>query len=136
MKTSGDYRSLDQIRRTVLNLPGGGVVHVDDVAEVELIDAEPSYLGLYNGKRSVFVAVEQRAQTNIFTVFDGLKIALETYKQELPENISTEIVFDQSVSVEKQVNGFFINLSSCPPRLPSSTCSSSRTLLGPTISLR
>lgn len=110
VKTSGDYRSLEEIRRTVLILPDGNVVHVEDVASVKLIDAEPSYLGLYNGKRSVFVAVEQREQTNIFTVLDGLKNVLEVFDREIPENISTEIVFDQSVSVEKQVNGFFVNL--------------------------
>lgn len=110
VKTSGDYQSLEEIKRTVLNLPDGEVVHVEDVAEVELVDAEPSYLGLYNGKRSVFVAVEQREETNIFTVLAGLKIVLESYNQELPGNMTTEIIFDQSVSVEKQVNGFFVNL--------------------------
>ncbi len=110
VKTSGDYLSLDEIRRTALELPGGKVVYVEDVAEVALVDAEPSYLGLYNGKRSVFIAVEQREQTNIFKVLDALKNVLETYSQDLPANMTTEIVFDQSVSVEKQVNGFFVNL--------------------------
>ncbi len=110
VKTSGDYQSLDQIRRTVLNLPDGTVIHVEDVAEVKLVDAEPGYLGLYNGKRAVFVAVEQRENTNIFDVLDGLKAELETFELELPDDMSAEIIFDQSVSVEKQVNGFFQNL--------------------------
>ncbi len=110
VKTSGDYQSLEEIRRTALNLPNGKVVYVEDVAKVTLVDAEPSYLGLHNGKRSVFVAVEQREKTNIFTVLDGLKGVLESYNQQLPGNMTTEIIFDQSVSVEKQVNGFFINL--------------------------
>lgn len=110
VKTSGDFQSLEEIKRTVLNLPDGKVVYVEDVAKVTLVDAEPSYLGLYNGKRSVFVAVEQREKTNIFTVLDGLKSELESYNQQLPGNMTTEIIFDQSVSVEKQVNGFFFNL--------------------------
>lgn len=110
VKTSGDYQSLDEIRRTVLRLPDGNVIHVEDLAKVELVDAEPSYLGLYNGKRAVFIAVEQRESTNIFEVLDGLKAELDQFGQELPQDMHTEIVFDQSVSVEKQVNGFFINL--------------------------
>jgi len=110
VKTSGDYQSLDEIRRTVLYLPDGSVIHVEDLAKVELVDAEPSYLGLYNGKRAVFIAVEQRESTNIFNVLDGLKAELDQFNLELPDNMSTEIIFDQSVSVEKQVNGFFINL--------------------------
>jgi multidrug efflux pump subunit AcrB len=110
VKTSGDYQSLDEIRDTVLNLPDGTVIHVEDIAEVELVDAEPAYLGLYNGKRAVFVAVEQRESTNIFDVLDGLKSQLEVFKLELPNDMNAETVFDQSVSVKKQVNGFFQNL--------------------------
>ena len=110
VKTSGDYQSLDEIRRTVLNLSDGSVIHVEDIAEVALVDAEPSYLGMYNGKRAVFVAVEQRSGTNIFDVLDGLKVELHEFDLQLPTNIASEIIFDQSVSVEKQVNGFFQNL--------------------------
>lgn len=110
VKTSGDYQSLEEIRRTVLKLPDGKVIHLEDFAQVAIVDAEPTYLGLYNGKRSVFIAVEQRAQTNIFVVIDGLKQALAQYQQSLPAQMSTEIVFDQSISVKKQVNGFFVNL--------------------------
>ncbi|MBV1907174.1 MAG: efflux RND transporter permease subunit [Pseudomonadales bacterium] len=110
VKTSGDYQSLDEIRRTVIKLPDGKVVHVENVAKVALVDAEPSYLGLYNGKRSVFIVVEQREKTNIFTVLESLKEVLDNYNKGLPENIKTEIIFDQSVSVARQVNGFFINL--------------------------
>ncbi len=110
VKTSGDYQSLDEIRRTVLTLPDAKVIHLEDIAEVALVDAEPTYLGLYNGKRAVFVAVEQREKTNIFEVLDGLRAALSIFEQQLPSEMSTEIVFDQSISVSKQVNGFFNNL--------------------------
>ncbi len=110
VKTSGDYKSLEEIRRTVLKLPNGSVVHVEDIAEVSLVDAEPAYLGLYNGERAVFVAVEQRAYTNIFNVMDGLKSELRQFNADLPATMATSIVFDQSVSVKKQVNGFFVNL--------------------------
>ena len=110
VKTSGDYQSLGEIRRTVLNLADGTVIHVEDIAKVELVDAEPAYLGLYNGKRAVFIAVEQREGTNIFNVLDGLKNELNDFSLALPASMKTAIIFDQSVSVEKQVNGFFQNL--------------------------
>lgn len=110
VKTSGDYQSLDEIKRTVLNLPDGSVIHVEDIADVALVDAEPSYLGLYNGQRAVFVAVEQREKTNIFDVLAGLKEELNSFSGGLPVGMTTEVIFDQSTSVEKQVNGFFINL--------------------------
>lgn len=110
VKTSGDFQSLDEIRRTVLKLADGTIIHVEDIAEVALVDAEPSYLGLYNGKRAVFIAVQQRGSTNIFDVLGSLKSELAAFQLELPASMTIEVVFDQSVSVERQVNGFFINL--------------------------
>lgn len=110
VKTSGDYQSLQEIRRTVLSLPDGTVIHLQDIAKVELVDAEPTYLGLHNGRRSVFIAVQQRENTNVFDVLDGLKRELESFDNKLPDDMQTEIIFDQSISVKKQVNGFFINL--------------------------
>ena len=110
VKTSGDYQSLEEIERTVLNLPDGTVIHINDVADVALVDAEPTYLARYQGERVVMVAVEQRAKTNIFNVLDNLKSELEGFNHEMPEGMVTEIIFDQSISVHKQVNGFFINL--------------------------
>ncbi len=110
VKTSGDYKSLNEIKRTPLILADGSVIYVEDLAKVELADMEPGYLGMYNGKHAVFVVAEQRAGTNIFDVLEGLKNELEIYNRQLPGHILTEIVFDQSSSVKKQVNGFFINL--------------------------
>ncbi|MCF6226921.1 MAG: efflux RND transporter permease subunit [Xanthomonadales bacterium] len=110
VKTSGDYKSLDEIRRTALKLPDGSVVYVEDIATVQLVDAEPTYLGLFNGNRAVFIVVEQREGTNIFNVLDDLKKELEVFSSSLPSSLSTEIIFDQSHSVEEQVNGFFNNL--------------------------
>ncbi len=110
VKTSGDYKTIDAINDTVLTLSDGTIIHIKDIAKVGLVDAEPKYLGLYNGQRAVFIAVEQREGTNIFNVMDELKLRLNEYSQQLPETITTEIIFDQSISVHKQVNGFFQNL--------------------------
>ncbi len=110
VKTSGDYQSLDEIKRTALRLANATIIYVDNIADVELVDAEPTYLGRFNGKRAVFVVVEQRENTNIFNVLAELKKQLELFSNDLPDAITTAIIFDQSLSVEKQVNGFFMNL--------------------------
>ncbi len=110
VKTSGDYESLEEIGATVLNVSDGSIIHVKDIAKIALTDAEPTYLGLYNGERAVFVAVAQRENSNIFSVIEELKNKLRAFSQNLPTDISVEIVFDQSDSVKKQINGFFQNL--------------------------
>ena len=110
VQTSGDYNSLDEIRRTIIHSSGDHVVYVEDVADVSFGDEIPSYLARYQGTRSVFVSVIQRKGSNIFSVTKALNESVDLLKQSLPENIKIETVIDQSHSVDERVSGFFSNL--------------------------
>jgi len=110
VQTSGDFNSLDEIRRTIIHSSGDHVVYVEDVAEVAFGDEIPSYLARHQGTRSVFVSVIQRKGSNIFNVTKALNETVDNLKKSLPENISLETVIDQSHSVDERVSGFFSSL--------------------------
>lgn len=110
VQTSGDFNSLDEIKRTIVHSSGDHVVHIEDVAEVAFGDEIPSYLARYQGTRSVFVSVIQRKGSNIFNVTKALNETVDALKPSLPENVRLETVLDQSHSVDERVSGFFSNL--------------------------
>ncbi len=110
VRTSGDYRSLHDIRRTAVQSEPGRVVYIEDIATVKLADALPSYRAFHNGTRSVFVSALQRKGSNIIEVMESLKQTVEQFEQRLPEGIFLTIVHDQSSSVNKQVTDFFNSL--------------------------
>ncbi|MFK7843945.1 MAG: efflux RND transporter permease subunit [Rhodothermales bacterium] len=110
IQTSGDFESLDDIRRTIIASTGTRVVYLSDIAEVALDYEDETYRGRFNGRRSVFVTVAQREETNIYDVHSAIETATQVFAASLPEGITLETVFDQSVSVRERVNGFFINL--------------------------
>ena len=110
IQTSGDYETLDDIRRTIVSTAGGRAIYLDDLSDVELDYEDDTHRGRFNGARSVFVTVAQREGTNIYDVMAGLHEVAGTFEGDLPEGITMATVFDQSTSVRTRVNGFFSNL--------------------------
>jgi multidrug efflux pump subunit AcrB len=110
IQTSGSYESIEDIRNTVIRSAEGRIVYLKDIAEVGPAYEDESYIARFDGRRAVFLTVTQKLDTNIFSVMDRLFREIEIFKEDLPRNLSLEIVFDQSRSVGSRLNGFFGNL--------------------------
>ncbi|MGI0119502.1 efflux RND transporter permease subunit [Zooshikella sp. RANM57] len=104
VRTSGDFKSLDAIRKTIVRGTDKHVVFVSDVADVHFADDDPTHSITHNGKRSVIVSVKQREKTNIFHVQQGLTETLSTFKKTLPKTIKADVVFDQTASVDQMLS--------------------------------
>jgi multidrug efflux pump subunit AcrB len=104
LRTSGSYSSLEQIGDTVVGAGAGGLVKVRDIAEVSWETEEQAYTGRYNGKRAVFITANQKDNTNIFKVRDGIYAKLAEFEKTLPANIKLERGFDQSKNVSNRLN--------------------------------
>jgi multidrug efflux pump subunit AcrB len=99
LRTSGSYTSLEQIADTVVGGSAGRIVRLADVAEVSWSTEEQSYTGRYNGKRAVFITANQKDNTNIFAVRDGIYARAAEFERQLPPGIRLERGFDQSRNV-------------------------------------
>lgn len=111
VRTSGDFDSLQQIRDTPLSAKDGRVVYVRDLATVRLTEGLPSYRARFNGEKTVFLSLVQRKGSQIFQVMKAVDAVLDDYQSRLPQHIQLQRVMDQSVSVERQISGFFDNLN-------------------------
>src|SRR5450755_1028163 len=104
LRTSGSYTTLDQIADTVVGAGAGRLVKVRDIAEVSWETEEYAYTGRFNGKRAVFVTANQKDNTNIFKVRDGLYAKLADFEKTLPADIKLERGFDQSRNVADRLD--------------------------------
>jgi multidrug efflux pump subunit AcrB len=104
LRTSGSYTSLDQIADTVVGAGGGREVKVRDIADVSWQTEEQTYTGRFNGKRAVFVTANQKDNTNIFKVRDGIYARLTEFERTLPADIKLERGFDQSKNVSNRLS--------------------------------
>ena len=103
LRTSGSYTSLSQIEDTVVGAAAGRIVKIKDIADVSWQTEEQAYTGRLNGKRAVFITANQKDNTNIFKVRDGLYAKLADFEKTLPANIKLDRGFDQSKNVSHRL---------------------------------
>jgi len=110
VKTSGNFEKLAQLDNTIIVSNDDFVIRLKDVARVSFGSQEPNYLAYYDKKPVIFITVEQRANTNIFSLTESIQQEIELFKQTIPNEVNMEVLFEQADSVETRVNGFFDNL--------------------------
>jgi multidrug efflux pump subunit AcrB len=110
VRTSGLFRSLDEIRSTVVHSAAGTLVALKDIAAVKMSDADNEYRARYNGRRAIFITLSQKQATNIFRINRRISPLLEEFRSTLPPAMKLYTAFDQSESVARRFRVFFGNL--------------------------
>ena len=106
VKTSGDYKSVEEIKNTIVSSNGGKIIYVKDLAEVSFNYEEQNYIGRLNGKRGVFVTASRKSGTNIFAVEKAMDPVLDQFKRELPPAITFDKSFNNAESVHTRLGHF------------------------------
>lgn len=104
VKTSGSYRSLDEVRETVIGGARGATVRVRDVAAVDWDYEEVGALARLDGRRAVWVTANMQERQSIMAVRDRLWAAADEFEAELPGTIRLERPFDQSANVRLRLS--------------------------------
>lgn len=110
VKASGNFEKIDQLENTVIVSNNDFVLRLKDVAKVSFGSQDPNYLAYYDKKPVIFLTVEQRMGTNIFSLTQAIQDEITLFKQTIPPAIKMDVLFKQAESVESRVNGFFDNL--------------------------
>ena len=106
VKTGGDFRSVDDVARTVVRPGAGTTVTVGELAKVSWRDGEQGHYARYGGHRAVLVGVPVRSGQNVFDVRNALMHEIERSRADLPTGARLELGFDQSRNVEHRLAGF------------------------------
>jgi multidrug efflux pump subunit AcrB len=109
IKTSGDYKNVEEIRNTIVSSSGGRIIYVRDLADVDFNYEEQQYIGRLNGKRAVFVTASRKSGTNIFAVEKEMEPVLEKFRKELPPSIVFEKSFNNAESVHTRLGHFTVD---------------------------
>lgn len=110
VKASGNFEKIAQLENTIIASTDDFVLRLKDVAKISFGSQEPSYLAYFDNKPVIFITVEQRKRTNIFSLTKLIQNEIELFKQTVPSSIKLDVLFEQADSVESRVNGFFDNL--------------------------
>lgn len=103
VRAVGQFKSLDEIRRLRVPTPNGGIVYLEDLAEVSDTVAEPQTITRLNGKPNVSIDVRKQTNANSVAVSEGVRRVLEQLDRELPEDIEFTVYYDSAEDTREAV---------------------------------
>jgi multidrug efflux pump subunit AcrB len=107
-------RSMNSVRdlqeMIIFSLPGGATVRLKDVADVRREYPTPDSYVKNNGKKCIVLSVEMKKGKNIVDMGHDIDAALEEFQAELPEEVTTFKITNQSEVVERSVSTFLHEL--------------------------
>jgi multidrug efflux pump subunit AcrB len=105
VKTSGNYKSISEIEKTVVYSYAGKNVLLKDVADVHFDYEEIKHITRLNGHRSVTINAAQKPGFNISQTQKLYLPVIAKFKETLPSNIELVDHFDQADNVNKRLGG-------------------------------
>lgn len=102
IRTAGEFQSLNDIKETPILLSTGGVIRLQDVAEIVITNEELTSISKVNGESAVSISVQKQSGTNTVAVASKINKVLK----EIGDNTSydIEVVVDQSEFINKAIN--------------------------------
>ena len=100
LRTMGRYTDPRGFNDLVIANLGGSPIRVRDVGRVEDSTKEQRSLARLNGVPTVTLSVQRQSGANTIEVIRGVKTALARVTAQLPSDVKTEIIRDQSRYIE------------------------------------
>src|SRR5574337_664590 len=104
INTRGRLSSVDDFRDIIVRTDAdGGVVHLRDVARVELGSDQYALRSLLNSQEAVAVPIFARPGSNAIQISDEVRATMAQLKQEFPQGVDYRIVYDPTVFVRDSI---------------------------------
>lgn len=104
IRGAGLYKTLDDIRNTVVKSSKGQSITIGDVATIATGSAPRFGSVSIDGSEAVMGMVLQRTATNAAKVVERIKKKIETVNTALPEGVTIETIYDRTEITHKAVS--------------------------------
>ncbi|AEJ18360.1 efflux RND transporter permease subunit [Gracilinema caldarium] len=114
LTSAGEYRTLDEIRSTVISYKGGGlvngeiepskVVRLQDIADVYEGYRDEDSLVFVNGQAAVQITVQKQSGKNSVQTARELRKRLNQISKEIPQGIKITEIFNTTDIIENSIN--------------------------------
>lgn len=98
-----DAASIEDFKNIVLKSANGQLIHLEDVASIELGANTYDSRVLFNGKSSITTAISNTSTSNPLTVVAGLYDVLPSVIDSLPPGMKAEVVYDATKFINSSI---------------------------------
>ena len=104
IRTIGEYRTIADIAETVIARRGGADIRLLDIGEVRFGFPAETATVYINGENGVYLGVTKQSGANSVAVADAVYEKLTEIDALLPEDVSLEIVEDDTTEIRDMIN--------------------------------
>ena len=90
IEAGGHFETVEEVRDTVLAADGARIATLGDVASVGWGTAEETHRARVDGRRAVFVTLEQKPNQIVFEVRDRARAVIEEFRTTLPPDVQLD----------------------------------------------
>lgn len=103
VRTTGEFKSIEEIKDLPIVLSSGGIVYLRDLADIQLTKKDVSAINRMNGRSSISMSVQKESNANTVLVAQQVKKEIEKIKKEFP-NLNIKTILDTSKFIEDSIN--------------------------------
>lgn len=104
VRTVGEYSSVAEINSAIIANKGGYVVRISDLGRAFMGYEDTSSYVYVNGDPGVYVSVTKQSGKNTVSVADAVRVKLDEIRQDIPDDVTLEVVYDSSEQVRSTIN--------------------------------
>lgn len=111
IESSGNYRSIDDIRSSTIHTSRGGHFRLGDIATVEeSYITPPSNIMRIDGSPSLGIAISTVPTGNVVDMAEAVRETLDRFSQTMPQGYKLSVIYDQGHESAVANQGFVLNL--------------------------
>lgn len=104
LSASTNLHSLTDYKNLVITQTGGAVIRLQDVANVTLGSDDYDSATSFNGKSAVYIGIQVAPTANLLDVINGVHAALPDIKAQLPNGLTSEVLYDSTDFVNSSID--------------------------------
>ncbi len=111
LEPSGNFDTIEDIRRTILRMPNGRLTYLEDLATIRrgYVDP-PKGVVTSNGYPSIALAINMSDGNNLVDLGAEMKTFFKDLERSYPHGIDFQVAYFQPQNVESKVDDFVVNV--------------------------
>jgi multidrug efflux pump len=104
VSTNTDLKNLDQFKRMTVKAKDGGLVRIEDIAEVELAAQSTDVSVALDGQHAIFIGVQATPQGNPLNIVKGARALFPEIERNLPPALKMTVAYDSTKFIQSSID--------------------------------
>ena len=103
VKSVGLFKSVDEIRDLPISTATGGIIHLRDVADVNIVETEQDSYAIMDGEPALMLVIQKQSNANLVEVSDKVNAEIAKIAKEYPQ-VSLNMLTDTADYIKLSVD--------------------------------